>query len=209
MADKISEINDISPYNGRNNFNNNSNNQKKKESDNNFDQMLNDMINPSNLKPITKGLQIDNRPKIDFIEDNLSYPIKYASIPVYLTSTHQEDIDICGYIASKCFVVEEITKYLPNNEIEYTYKIVSPYNSIIDSFPQMNIPIIEGNKCINSFEIDEVFDNYKAARDSAVKKNGQLYLDDTKINSLNSFEEIVFQRTSELYVTKTNNKKRF
>lgn len=203
MSDKISGINNISAYNGRNNQNNNNFSKKQENKENNFDQMLNDMINPNNMKPVTKGVIMANKVNISVQEEkNYTYPIKYFVVPVYYTREHQERVDFIGYIVSKCFVVEEKTNYFSDNIIKHEYKIVVPFNSIVETFPNMNVPIFENKKCINSIDNEKAFDNYKTAKDECFRKNTELGLSEERIRSLDKFEEFVFTKTNELNVDK-------
>ena len=205
MSDRISGINNATPYNGSGGYGNAY--YKKKEDNTEFQQILDDNIDFKYRTPVKKGVRIDNFHNVNITyTEELSYPIKYFAIPVYYVDSN--DNNMLGYIASKCFIVGDNTLYMPDNAIKHEYKIVAPYYSVALSFPEMNVPVFENNRCINSIDIDEAFENYKLAKDKACELNNSLNLSYSTIKLLDSYEELIFNRTSLLEVTKRDYQKR-
>lgn len=61
-----------------------------------------------------------------------SYLVKYAALEVreYYNDNDYDLYYVLGYIASKCYVLESITKYYENKSKMREYTVVFPYNNI-------------------------------------------------------------------------------
>ena len=206
----ISSINKVNPYEYNKNSSGYSNNfYMKNDEEENFEEILNEELKKeNNLKNVSKGLMVLGKYNDLYSKtiNDLSYPVKYASIPVYYVK--KDDI-IIGYIASKCFIVNETIniKYRNDVHIETNYDIVCPFNGISIYQREAIFPIFENNECINSIQADKVFDNYKEAKDESFRKNRDLNISNESNLLLESYEEYVFLKTKNFKVDKKLTKK--
>ena len=114
--------------------------------------------------------------------NNLTYPVKYAVLELI-----DEFNTTFGFIASKCYVIEDVTRYLPDGSNREYHKVVFPYTNIVDYKQKIyydyqtqdighhNIPEYDlcGNIC-NAYITTKVFDNYDDAYIYAIVNNQQL-----------------------------------
>ena len=115
------------------------------------------------------------------------YPIKYAVLELKERggwSVGYEDV-IKGYIASKCYVVESIIKYLPNGSSKVYHKVVFPLNDF-ETFKlklsrknlnHFSKDTVKYDACDNPYPssiVEEIFDNYDEAKTHAELKNKNL-----------------------------------
>ena len=114
-----------------------------------------------------------------------NYPIKYAVIPM-LEETKTHNPEIVYYISAKCFVIEEKKRFFKDGKEKTTYDVVMPYTQS-DFYryerqePSYNLI---SNKCINSCNVDELFDSYEDANKAKDKKNNELYVQKVALASL-------------------------
>lgn len=85
-------------------------------------------------------------------------PIKYTTMQVY-DNTNYNDIPV--YIVTKCFLDEEVTRYLMNGKKRKEYKVTLPYslNNRTNEY-DMQYNWQDYNRKI----VNEVFDNYEDAK---------------------------------------------
>ena len=115
----------------------------------------------------------------------LKYPIKYAVLELT-----DENSKTFGFIVSKCYVVEALTKYLPDGNSRKYYKVVFPYTNIVDykqkicyEYHTQDIGIRYTpnydyfGEIYNGKVVDELFDNYDVAYVNSILKNKQLVED--------------------------------
>lgn len=113
----------------------------------------------------------------------INYPVKYAIMPIieqvgWTPGLHEleRDYDVVYYVVSKCYLINDLTKYKEDGSIEREYEVVFPYqpsefNSWKREIPSYNL--IHGG-CINSNKVDRLFDTYEDALKFATLKNERL-----------------------------------
>ncbi len=109
-------------------------------------------------------------------------PIKYTTMQVY-DSINYNDIPI--YIVTKCFLNEEVTKYLMNGTIKKEYKVMLPYtfNSRTNEYDmQYNWQYYNKNV------VKKVFDNYEDAKKYTEELNRKMLSE--KISSIGIVSEV-------------------
>ena len=148
------------------------------------------------------------------MEKELNYPIKYAVQELTIKggwSQNYEEITL-GFIVSKCYVINQNTKYLSNGTFETTYKVVFPYKDI-DSFryslsghyhynEEPSIPKYNYcGECTNENKVSELFDTYKEASLQAEIFNQEKR---KKINfcNINTYTKLVNQHNKDLEICK-------
>lgn len=149
-----------------------------------------------------------------------NYPIKYAVMPIFeqvgWTHEFEKVFDVACYIVSKCYLISEKTKYKENGTSEKEYEIVFPYQKKKYHCFERVFPLFDfNNSCINSKIVENIFDNYDEALESATKKNQKickkalLYLscDEKKYfdELLSKYEEIqrkIIEGTSDMEISK-------
>ena len=106
-----------------------------------------------------------------------NYPIKYAIMSMIIDENlyNEKEYNEIGYIASKCYVVNEIKKYLENGNINVSYEVVFPfkinqYGELVRFEPSFDIY----GECINSVSVTKLFDNYEEANKYAKEKNDKI-----------------------------------
>lgn len=116
----------------------------------------------------------------DFMKYN--YPVKYAAIPIieqvgwsHGMNELERKYDVACYIVSKCYLINDITKYKENGKSEKEYEVVFPYQKEQYYHWQRAEPSFNYNHaCTNSNFVEKVFDNYEDALDFAIQKNKEL-----------------------------------
>lgn len=118
------------------------------------------------------------------MDEDLKYPIKFAVLELKEKGNWQngyEDIT-CGFIVSKCFVVESTIIYSPNGESKQIYKVVFPYKDIEKYKYNFNqgshvlgeptIPSYNANGHVYPYDIvPKIFDEYNEANELAMQMN--------------------------------------
>ena len=112
--------------------------------------------------------------------NELNYPIKYAILGIeeqvgWTPGLHEmeREYDICGYIVSKVYVIEENIKYNRDGTYTKEYHVVFPFyclNDIQKQIPKYNIYY----QCLNAINVSQIFDNFDDAKNSANEKNKEL-----------------------------------
>lgn len=112
-----------------------------------------------------------------------NYPIKYAAMPIieqvgWSHGLHEleRNYDVVYYIVSKCYLLNDKTKYKENGKIEKEYEVIFPYqkgqySSWLRAIPEFNI---YSNDCTNSCLVEKVFDSYEEALEVVTQKNKKL-----------------------------------
>lgn len=114
----------------------------------------------------------------------INYPIKYAVLELKEKGGYDvgyEDIT-CGFIVSKCYVIESSIRYRPNGRNEVTHKVVFPFDDISAlkrCFPKHYI----GQEVIPSYDyydqpypvrqVANLYDSYESAKIEAEERNGK------------------------------------
>ena len=99
-----------------------------------------------------------------------NYPVKYAVIPITINN------DISYYIASKCYLVNEVKKYNSNGTIENRYFVVCPFKNLDNGTWEKVEPYFNFNgNCTNSVEVDELYHYYGDAIKAKDKKNKDVF----------------------------------
>ena len=96
-------------------------------------------------------------------EMRFNLPVKYGIMPII------REGKLCAYIACKCYVVEHTVKYLKNGTVD-NYKVVYFYNNDFKN----NFPIFRNEQCLNSVEMECVFDDFERAQRIARVKNNYI-----------------------------------
>lgn len=110
----------------------------------------------------------------------INYPIKYAVMPIveqvgWSHGLHEmeREYDVVCYIVSKCYLINDLTKYNENGSVTKEYEVVFPYQSGEFSRWKRVIPtynLIHGY-CINGNKVDKIFDSYEDALKYATDMN--------------------------------------
>lgn len=117
----------------------------------------------------------------------LHYPIKYAVLELKVDggyAVNYKDITQ-GFIASKCYVVGNETKYYEDGTSKIIYKVVFPYQDIHTFQNQRRINVFEendiGKRIIPGYDyynnpypvniVDDIYDTYEEAKDASKQKN--------------------------------------
>ena len=106
-------------------------------------------------------------------------PIRYTTMQVY-DSYNYSDIPI--YIVTKCFLDEEVTKYLMNGKTRKEYKVTFPYslnNRTCEYDMQYNWQ--DYNRKI----VNKVFDNYEDAKRYTDELNKKMLSENRRISTRN------------------------
>lgn len=113
----------------------------------------------------------------------INYPIKYAAMPiieqvgwVHGLNELERDYGVVCYIVSKCYLLNDSTKYMANGKSVKEYEVVFPYQSSINGKWEKTIPTFNlfNYVCTNSNKTDGVFDTYEEALVHATEKNEKL-----------------------------------
>lgn len=109
-------------------------------------------------------------------------PIKYTTMQVYDIYNYD---DIPVYIVTKCYLDEEVTKYLMNGKTTKEYKVMLPYtfNSSTDEY-DMKYNWQHYNKSI----VKKVFDNYEETKKYTEELNKKMLSE--KISSVGIVSEV-------------------
>ena len=113
--------------------------------------------------------------------NELNYPIKYAILGIeeqvgWAPGLHEmeREYDVCGYIVSKVYVIEENIKYKRDGTFTKEYQVVFPFSCMTDrekQTPKYNIYY----QCYNSVSVSQIFDNIEEAKSAASEKNKELF----------------------------------
>jgi len=113
----------------------------------------------------------------------INYPVKYALMPIveqvgWSHGLHEleRDYDVVYYIVSKCYLINDLTKYKEDGSSVREYEVVFPYqpsefNSWKREIPSYNL--MHGG-CINSNKVDRLYDTYEEALKCVKGKNESL-----------------------------------
>lgn len=112
--------------------------------------------------------------------NELNYPIKYAILGIeeqvgWLPGLHEmeREYDICGYIVSKVYVVEESIRYYGDGSYQKYYQVVFPFTSMYEKKRQ--IPSFNLNwNCYNYVNVSKIFDTFDDAKMVSNEKNKEL-----------------------------------
>lgn len=109
-------------------------------------------------------------------------PIKYTTMQVYDIYNYD---DIPVYIVTKCYLDEEVTKYLMNGKTTKEYKVMLPYtfNSRTDEY-DMQYNWQHYNKSV----VKKVFDNFEEAKKYTEELNKKMLSE--KISSVGIVSEV-------------------
>lgn len=121
------------------------------------------------------------------MEKKLNYPVKYAVLELKTKGgfIHNfEDITV-GFIASKCYVVNQNVRYFEDGASKVSYQVVFPYNDIHNykwrslggfSFYDTEITPSFGyhGDCVNANVVSFVYDSFDEAVVEADAKNSGL-----------------------------------
>ena len=125
----------------------------------------------------------------------IDYPIRYALLPMVEQRGFVAGIDgiqpkyiRCGYIVSKCFVIEENTRHYGNGESTNSYNVVFPYKSFDSIYKKMTTPIISFGKCINADTVSFIFDGYSEAKAMCQEQNNMITLEMINSDAYSDFE---------------------
>ena len=115
-------------------------------------------------------------------DSELRYPVKYAILELM-----DENNKIYGFVVSKCYVIEDLTKYLADGSSINYHKVVFPYPNILYYRQKLYYDYQTkdiGVKCTPKYDffgelynghiVDELFDSYDMAYIHATKKNHEL-----------------------------------
>ena len=115
-------------------------------------------------------------------DSELRYPVKYAILELM-----DENNKIYGFVVSKCYVIEDLTKYLDDGSSINYHKVVFPYSNILYYRQKLYYDYQTkdiGVKCTPKYDffgelynghiVDELFDSYDMAYIHAAKKNQEL-----------------------------------
>lgn len=113
----------------------------------------------------------------------INYPIKYAVMPIieqtgWSHGLHEleREYDVVCYIVSKCYLINDLTKYKEDGCSIKEYEVVFPYQPSEFNRWKRNIPEYNliHRYCTNSNKVDAVYDSYEEALKSATTKNEKL-----------------------------------
>ena len=166
------------------------------------------------------------------MKNELNYPIKYAVQELTIQggfTQNYEEITL-GFIVSKCYVINQNTKYLLNGTFETTYKVVFPYKDI-DSFRCSLSKLYNYNEkpaipkynycgeCKNANTITKIFDTDEEAYITVEIENQNLrkkipfhnieeYKNIIRKHNKNLeickfFEQLILDKTKNMIITKT------
>lgn len=113
----------------------------------------------------------------------INYPIKYAAMPIieqvgWTMGWHEleREYDTVCYIVSKCYLINELTKYKENGKMVKGYEVVFPYQPGEFNRWQRTIPTYNSihGYCTKETNVDTVFDSYEDALNFVNAKNEEL-----------------------------------
>ena len=114
----------------------------------------------------------------------VNYPVKYTAMPVieqvgWSHGMHEleRESDVVCYIVSKCFLINDTTKYEENGQSVKEYEVVFPYQKSEyrtwkRCVPEFNLM---SGYCINSNRTKHVFNTYEEALNYVNVKNEELF----------------------------------
>lgn len=139
----------------------------------------------------------------------INYPVKYTAMPIieqvgWSNGLHELEriYDVVCYIVSKCYLLNDSTKYKEDGHSVKEYEVVFPYQLERYANWRRTIPSfnIHSGSCTNSEIVDFIFDSYEEALEYATTKNEELcqktwiYLPYSK-----NFAEEIQEKKNEFY----------
>lgn len=134
-----------------------------------------------------------------------NYPIRYTLMPIIKQNGWslglnelEREYDVSCYIVSKCYVVSENKRYYQDGTFKIKYSVVFVYEKDdYDRFlervePEFNLI---NRECTNSLLVDEIFENYEAAKVAAQEKNEEIL--SQKLSGL-KFDANFYQKIEEM-----------
>ena len=112
-----------------------------------------------------------------------NYPIKYAAMPIMGYVAWRRE-GVIGYIASKCYEIQEIKQYNRDGTTKTTYSVVFPYAKEVDNNRVMQWERIEpsGEQNQTAVTVENVYNTLKGAKQEAERKNKKILT--SKINNI-------------------------
>ena len=112
-----------------------------------------------------------------------NYPIKYAAMPIIGYVAWRRE-GVIGYIASKCYEIQEIKQYNRDGTTKTTYSVVFPYTKEVDNNRVMQWERIEplGEQDQTSVTVENVYNTLEEAKQEAERKNKKILT--SKINNI-------------------------
>lgn len=117
------------------------------------------------------------------MEHDLRYPVKYAILELKERMGWVDNYEekICGFIVSKCYVVDSNVKYLSDGTVKISHKVVFPFKN--NSYYELSLQHINempnpsrdlSGDCYEADIVSEIFDSYDEAHTIAWQKNKDL-----------------------------------
>ncbi len=129
-----------------------------------------------------------------------NYPVRFALMPVYESDSWQNGgnevervYEINGYVASKCYLLKEVTSYDRNGDFSLSYKVAFPYCRKENNTWASNED--DNHILQNTVVVTDIFYTYDDALKAAMIKNNEIL---TKKISKSFFN----QKTSSISDTK-------
>jgi hypothetical protein len=106
----------------------------------------------------------------------INYPVKYAVMPVIERNDWRTNYNVVCYIVSKCYLVNDSTKYKENGQSVKEYEVVFPYQLGPDNNWKRTNPSFDhfSGNCDNSNIVDSIYDSYEEALEDVTIKNEKL-----------------------------------
>lgn len=135
---------------------------------------------------------------------DLKFPVVYTYMPII------ENNEIVSYICAKCFLIEEVNKYLANGEIITKNKVFFIYNQD----KKLNNINIVNNECKNYTLVDKVFRTVESCQRYVRLKNEKLFINkfknqdsvekmnqlfNNKENIINEYKSLEYQLLNDNY----------
>lgn len=129
------------------------------------------------------SLLYNNINKEDYMEYDLRYPVKYAILELKERMGWLDNYEerTCGFIVSKCYVVDSNVKYLSDGTIKISHKVVFPFKN--NSYYELSLQHINeqsnptrdiSGDCYEADIVSDLFDSYDEANTIAYQKNKDL-----------------------------------
>lgn len=164
----------------------------------------------------------------------VNYPVKYAAMPIIeqVGWTHglnelERNYDVVCYIISKCYLLNDSTKYKEDGQVVKDYEVVFPYQRVDYGIWERTIPsfnLYDDDYCTNSNKVDFVFNSYEEAlkyttiKNDELRKKAYVYLPysediaekiqekkdefDDKLSKYKMLEQHIFFHTNDLEINK-------
>ena len=112
-----------------------------------------------------------------------NYPIKFAAMPIVEQFGWAQGLNelerqyhVTYYVASKCYLLSDETKYSEFGKSEKRYEVVFPYQQKNNHFERVTPSFnLYNHACINSNYVSNVFNSYEEALKFTNDKNKQLW----------------------------------